>query len=169
MNQIDSDYRSYLNTNLSENSSLTVETSRAISSEVSSQVSRKFEEMQTSLNSHILDVINTAIEKSMLPSIKIAVGGQNSAKNTNLDLRSDGLHPSNFSQVRPQRDLRSNGPHPENVGQPAQDAQKDFPRLLTTSSNRINHRRDNSVDSNESDDDGYDTGFQKTHKKLKLK
>ena len=55
----ENDYRSYLNTHISENSGMTVETNRAISSEISSQMSRKLEEMQTSLNSHILDAINT--------------------------------------------------------------------------------------------------------------
>ena len=49
-NQNENDYRSYLNTNLSENRCLIVETSRAIGSEFSSQMSRKFEEMQSSLN-----------------------------------------------------------------------------------------------------------------------
>ena len=38
----------------------------------------------------------------------------------------------------------------------AQDAQKGFPKLVAMSSNQINHRRENSVDSNQSDDDGYD-------------
>ena len=64
-NQNENNYRSYLNTNLSENSCLTVETSKAISSEISSQMSRKFEEMQSGLNSQILDVINTAIDTSV--------------------------------------------------------------------------------------------------------
>ena len=94
-NQNENDYRSYLNTNLSENSCLTVETIRAISSELSSQMSRKFEEMQSSLNSQILDVINTEIDTRVLPSIKNAVRRKNSAKNTSLDLRSDGLHQDN--------------------------------------------------------------------------
>ena len=61
-NQNENNYRSYLNTNLSGNSCLTIETSKAISSEISSQMSRKFEELQSSLNSQILDVINTAID-----------------------------------------------------------------------------------------------------------
>ena len=56
-------YRTYLNTNYSENSGMTVETSRAISSEISSQLSRKLEEMQTNLNSHILDAIIAVIER----------------------------------------------------------------------------------------------------------
>ena len=38
-NQVENDYRTYLNTNLNENSCLTVETRRAISSEISTQMS----------------------------------------------------------------------------------------------------------------------------------
>ena len=41
-NQNENDYRSYLSTNLSENSCLTVKTKRATSSKISSQMSRKF-------------------------------------------------------------------------------------------------------------------------------
>ena len=146
-----------MNTNLSENSGLTVETSRAISSEISSQMSRKLEKMTSDLNTRILDAINTANENRVVPSIKNAVGGQNSARNTNLDLLSDGPLPCNFSQVHPQRDFQSNGLHSENASQVAQDAQKDFPRLVAMSSNRINHHRENSADSNQSDEEnGYD-------------
>ena len=62
-------------------------TSKAISSEISSQMSRKFEEMQTSLNSHTLDTINTAIEKRVLPGVKNAVKKQSSAENTTSTAR----------------------------------------------------------------------------------
>ena len=155
-NQNENDYRSYLNTNLSENS-LTVETSRAISSEISSQMSKKFEEIQTNLNSQILDVNNAAIETKVLPSIKNAVKSQNSAKNTRLDLRSDGLHPNNLSQVLPQKDFQSNRLYPENVSHVAEDVQNDFTTLVTMRTDRINHCRENSVDSNQRDDDGYDS------------
>ena len=158
LNQNDIEFRSYLNTNLSENSGLTVETSRAITSEISSQMSRKLEEMTCDLNTRILDAINTAIESRALPSIRKAVGSQNSVRKANLDLRSDGPHPNNLGQVFPQRDCRSNGQHPEEVSQVAQDAQKDFPRLIATSSNRINHHKENSVDSNQNDDEySYDS------------
>ena len=85
-----------------------METSRAISSEISTQMSKRFEEMQTNLDSQILDVINAAIENKLLPGVKNAVKTQSSAKNTTLDLRSDGQHPSNFSQVHSQKDLQSN-------------------------------------------------------------
>ena len=67
-----------------------------------------------------------------------------------MDLRSDGPHPSNFSQVHPQRDFRSNRLHPEKVSQVAQDAQKHFPKLVAMSSNQINHLRENSVGSYQS-------------------
>ena len=97
----------------------------------------------------------------MLPSIKTAARSQNTAKNTILDLLSDGLHPSNFRHIQPQRDSRSNGLHHESVSQAAQDALKDFPRVVAINSNRINHCIENSVNSNHSDDeDGYDM-FQK--------
>ena len=156
-NHNENDYRSYLNTNVSENSGMTVETSRAIISDISSQMSRKLEEMQTNLNSHILDTINTVIERKVLPSIKNAVKNQNSAKNTNLDLRSDGLHPSNFSHARPQEDLQSDRLHPENDSHVDLDAQNDFPRLVTMRCDRINHSGENSVESHHSDDEnGYD-------------
>ena len=156
-NQKENDYRSYLNTNLSENSCLTVETSRAISSEISSQMSRKLEEMQTSLKSQILDVINTAIDTRVLPSIKNVVRRQNSAKNTHLDLRSDGLHQDTAAPENSQKDLWSNRLHPENINKSYQDAQNEFPRLISINSNQTNHHRENSVDSQESDDEyGYD-------------
>ena len=41
----------------------------------------------------------------------------------------------------------------EKVSQAAQDAQKDFPRLVAMNSPPFNHRRENSVDSNQSEDD----------------
>ena len=69
VNLNDDEFRSYLITNLSENSGLTVETSRAITSKISSQMSRTLEVMTSVLNTRILDAINKAIEKRVLPSI----------------------------------------------------------------------------------------------------
>ena len=89
----------------------------------------------------------------MLPSIKNAVGSQNPAKNTNLDLRSDELHPSNLRQVRPQKDLQSDRLHSENDSHVALDTQYDFPRLVTTRCDRMNHCGESSVDSHQSDDE----------------
>ena len=69
MNQNDSEFRSDLNTNISENSELTEENSKAINSQTSSQMSVKLEELKSDLNLHILDVINSAIEEKVKPSI----------------------------------------------------------------------------------------------------
>ena len=168
-NSIRGNFRLLLIINLSENSEIKAETKRAINSEISSQMFRNLEDMKSDLNSHILNVFDSAIEEKVIPSIKFALGSQNSAENTNLDLRSDGQHPSTFSQVRPQRDLRSNGPDQEIAGKAAQDAEKDFPRLVAMSSNRKNHHRDNSMDSTQSgDEDGYDivTGANLTSQKV---
>ena len=149
-------FKSLLNTNLSENSGITAATSRAINSEISSQMSRKLEEMKSDLNSHILNVIDSAIEEKVILSIRNA----NSAENTNLDLQSDEPHPRTFGQERLQRALRSNGLHQEIAGKTAKDAKKDFPRLVAMSSNRRNHHRENSVDSRQSDvEEGYEFSF----------
>ena len=156
-NSISRNFRSFLNTNTSEKSEITAETSGAINSEISSQMSRKLEEKKTDLNSHFLNAIDSAIEKKVIPSIRNALESQNSTENTNLYLRSDGPHPSTFSRVRPQRDLKSDGPHQQIAGKASQDAKKDFLRLVAMSSNQINHQRENSVDSYRSDDkNGYD-------------
>ena len=163
----ENNFKSLLNTNPSENSEITVETNRLINSEISSQMSRKIEELKTDLNFHIFDVINSALEERVLPSIKNALETKNSAKNANLDLRSDGPHSSKFSQERAQRDLRSYGRHPENPCQRSQDAQNDFPRLVTTNNSRTNHCRRNSMDSNNNDEDyGYDSNLKKHVKKV---
>ena len=105
-------------------------------------MSRKLEEMRSDLNSHILNAIDSAIEEKVIPSIRDALESQNSTKNTNSDLRSDGPHPSTFGQVRPQRDFRSVGPQQQIAGKASQDAKKDFPRLVTMTSNQINHQRE---------------------------
>ena len=70
---------------MSENSEIVAETSRAINSESSSQMSGKFEEMKWDFNSHIFYKINSAIGEKVIPSIKNAIESQKSAKNTTLD------------------------------------------------------------------------------------
>ena len=80
--------RSSLNANMSVNSEITAETSRAINSQFSTRMSR-FEEIKSDLNSHILEVLNAAIEGKVLPTIRSAVGVSEGAKCTKWDLRSD--------------------------------------------------------------------------------
>ena len=92
LEQNEGSYRSLFNTNLSENSEITVETSRMINSELSSQMSRKIEEKISDLNSHFLEVINWAIEEKILPSFENVIKSNRETKNTKWDLWSDGRH-----------------------------------------------------------------------------
>ena len=124
---VESNYRSLLNTNLSENSEITIETSRAINSEISSQMSRKLEEMRSDLNSRILETINSAIEEKLLPSIEIVITSNREAENTKWDLRSDGRHPSRNAQMVRNSDHESHGRHKSNFSQPAQDLEDHSP------------------------------------------
>ena len=154
----ESNYRSLLNTNLSENSEITVETSRAISSEISSQMSRKLEEMKSDLNSHIMEVINSAIDEKILPSIENVIVNHRECKNVKLDLRSDGRHPSRNVPMDQTLDLGSYGRHKIKFGQQVQDSSENFPRLNKTTNNLLNHQMECSGDSEQSEnDDGYDT------------
>ena len=156
LDQNEGNYRSLLNPNVSENSEITAETSRMIKSEISSQMSRKIEEMKSELNSHILEVINSAIEEKILPSIENVITSNREAKNTKWDLRSDGRHPDRNIQMTQNSDLESHGWHKNNFCQQVPDSRENFPKLIATSSNQNNHRRENLVDFEQSDDDGYD-------------
>ena len=154
----ESNYRSLLNTNLSENSEITVETSRAISSEISSQMSRKLEEMKSDLNSHILEVINSAIDEKLLPSIENVITNKGEAKNAKLDLRSDERHPSRNVPMDLNSDLESHGRHKNKFCQQVLDSRENFPRLNTAANNRSNHQVECLEDSEQSEnDEGYDT------------
>ena len=109
LGQTDGNYRLLLNTNPSENSEITVETSRLINFEISAQMSRKLEEMKSDLNSHILEAINSAIDEKILPSIENVIASNWEATNTNWDLRSDGRHPVRAVQATQKPDLKSFG------------------------------------------------------------
>ena len=146
--QEESNYRYLLNTNLSENSEITAETNRTISSEISSQIS--------DLNSHILEVINSAIDEKILPSIENVIANKRKTKNTKWDLRSDGRHPARNIQMTQNSDLESAGRHKSKFSKQTQDSGENFPKLIATSSNQNNHCRENPLDFEQSDDDGYD-------------
>ena len=71
------DFRSLL-TNSRENSENTIETTRLINDEISSQLSRKLNEIKTSLNSQIQNAISAAITNTVLPSIQNTLNIQGS-------------------------------------------------------------------------------------------
>ena len=83
---------SLLNTNESESSEITAETSRALSSETSSQMSRKDEEIKSDINSHKLEVNISANQQKVLPSIENALKPIKTSSNTKCDLRSEVPH-----------------------------------------------------------------------------
>ena len=88
------EFRSLLNTNKSENSEMTIETTRMISEEISNQMSRKFNGIESSLDSQIQDAITTAITKNVLPSIQNTLNAQGRVNYTVVDRRSSGLQRS---------------------------------------------------------------------------
>ena len=71
--QTGENFRSLLNTNTSLNSEITAETSRAIISEISSQMSKKFEEVSIDVNAQVLEAIISVIEEKALPTIQNAL------------------------------------------------------------------------------------------------
>ena len=150
-------YQKLMNTNLSENSEITVETSRMINSEISSQMSRKLVEMKSDLNSHILEVLKTAIEEKILPSIENAIASNREVKEAKLELRSGGRHPDKVAQTTQKSDLKSHRQQRGKFDQKAQELKEHFPRLIATSGNQKDHYRENLVNSEKGDDDGYDT------------
>ena len=128
-----------------------------INSEILSQMSRKLVEMESELNSHILEVLNTAIEEKILPSIENARASNKEGRETKWDLRSGGRHPDKLVQTTQKSDLKSHRQQRSKTDQQAQELEEIFPRLIATSGNQKDHYRENSVNSDEGEDGGYDT------------
>ena len=114
-NLVGENIRSSLNANMIVNSEITDVSSRAFNSENSPQMSRRFEEIKSNLNSHISEVLNTAIEEKVLPSIRSVVEVSEGAKSTKWDLRSDGRHPNMTSQMPQVHDHESDGRQQKNL------------------------------------------------------
>ena len=70
-NLVGDNFRLLLNTDVSDKNEITAETSRAINSDISLQISRKLEEIKSYLNSYILEVINSAIEERCYQASKL--------------------------------------------------------------------------------------------------
>ena len=80
-NPICENFRSLININSRENSEITIETARLINNEITTQVTRKLDELKEDLNTQILEVINPAIAEKVLPSIQNVLGVANSVLN----------------------------------------------------------------------------------------
>ena len=150
-------YQRLMNTNLSEKSEITVETSRMINSEISFQMSGKLLEMKSDLNSYILEVLITAIEEKILPSIEKTIASIREVRETKRDLRSGERHPDKVVGKTQKSDLKSYTQQRGKTDQQAQELEENNPMLIATSGNRKDHHSENLVNSDEGDDDGYDT------------
>ena len=73
---------------------MAIETTRMISEDISNQMSRKLNEIKSSLNSQIQDAITTVITGKVLPSIQNTLDTQERANFTVVDRGSDGLQES---------------------------------------------------------------------------
>ena len=125
-----------MNTNTSVNSEITTGTSRAITSETSSRMSRELEEVRIDLNVHVLEAINSAIEEKVLSTIQSPLNTHSANSIAKLDHRSDGPH-----QI-------------EDCGK-RRKTRVYFPKVNCTNTHK-NNTRERSVDTYESDG-GYDT------------
>ena len=96
------DFRSLLNTNSRENSEITIETNRIIGDETASHVTRKLNDIKSSLNLQIQEAINTAITEKVLPSIENSLLAHGRANLTMGDHWSSGLQ-RNSEVINPQK------------------------------------------------------------------
>ena len=147
LNVIGEDFRSLLNTNSRENSEITNETTRLINEEISIQVTRKLNEIKTSLNSQIQDAITVAITRTVLPSIQNTLETQGRSNFTVEDRGSNGPHPSPMPTDSTIKDRRSSGLHrnPE-VGN-LQKTWENRPRTCFAQENSRLRSRESSTDS----------------------
>ena len=106
-NVIGEDFRSLLNTNSRENSEITIETTRLINDEISSQLGRKLNEIKTSLNSQIQNAISAVITNTVLPSIQNTFNMQGEPNFTIVDPRSNEPHQGLKAASSASKDQRS--------------------------------------------------------------
>ena len=146
-NLVGEDFRSLLNTNSRENSELTIETTRMISEEISNQMSRKLNEIKTSMNYQIQNAINHAITEKVLPSIQNTLERQGRAGLTIVDQRSDEPHPD-LGTVNPNMGDLKSGERQRNPGaNNALGAWEKRSKIYTNHLNCKQRSRDSSVDS----------------------
>ena len=100
-NETGEDFRSLL-TNSREISEIPIETTRMNNEENSNQMSRRVNEIKSSLNFQIQNAISAAITEAVLPSIQNSLDMHGRANYATVDRRSNGLHQcprtTNFSQ-----------------------------------------------------------------------
>ena len=145
-NVIGEDIRSLL-TNSRENSEATIETTRLINEEIANQMSKKLNEIKTSLHFQIQNAITAAVTHTVLPSIQNTLEMQKRANFTMVDQASNGLHPGPRTNNFTIGDRRSSGlqRNPE-VGN-TQKTWKNRPETCFMQENCGQRSRESSVDS----------------------
>ena len=150
-NAIGEDFRSLLNTNSRENSEITIETTRLINEEISNQMSRKLNEVKTSLNSQIQEAVTAAITNTVLPAIQNTLEMQGRSNFTIVDRASNGLHPSPRSANLPKKDRRSSGLQRNTEVGNSQKTWENHSRTCFTQENNRLRSRESSIESNNSE------------------
>ena len=146
-NIIGENFRSLLNTNSRENSEITIETTTLINDEISSQLSRKLNEIKTSLNSQIQNAISAVITNTVLPSIQNTLNMQGEPNFTIMNPRSNEPQQGLKAASSASKDLRSSE-RQQNPG--AEITQETWGKRSKTSpleGNRRHMSRDSSEDS----------------------
>ena len=146
-NVIGEDFRSLLNTSSRENSKFPFETTRMIKEEISNQMSRKLNEIKSSLNIQIQDAISSAITEKILPSIQNTLEMQDRVNHTIVDRGSIGLHDSSKSANFTTGDRRSSGLQWNSEVENAQKSWENRPKKCFMQENNRLTSRQSSVDS----------------------
>ena len=146
-NVIGEDVRSIPNTNSRENSEITIETTRMISEEIYNQMSRKLNEIKTSLNFQIQDAISNAITKKILPSIQNTLEAQGRGNHTVVDHGSNGLQDSRRATNFTMGDRRFSGLLRNSEAENAQKTWGNRPKKCFMQENSRNMSRQSSADS----------------------
>ena len=155
-NLVGEDFKSLLNTNSRENSDIAIETTRMISKEILNQMSRKLNEIKTSLNFQIQDAINNAITEKVLPSIHNTIEKQGRTDLTVVDRGSNELHPSLRTVNSNTEDLKSSERHRNPEAENVLRAWEKRPKTLSSQLNCRQRSRDSSIESY-NDDQNHDS------------
>ena len=146
-NIIGEDFRSLLNTKSRENSEITIATTRMIIEEISNQMSRKLNEIKSSLNIQIQNAISNAITEKILPSIQNTLEMQDRVNHTMVDRGSTGLHDSSKASNFTMGDRRSGGLQRNSDVENTQKSWENRPRKCFMQENNRRTSRQSSVDS----------------------
>ena len=156
-NVIGEDFRSLLNTNSRENCEITIETTRLISEEISNQMSRKLNEIKTSLNFQIQDAISNAITEKNFFLSKNTLEAQGRGNYTMVDQGINGLQDSSRAANFTLGDRRSSGLQRNPEVENAQKIRGNSPRKCFMQENSGQISRQSSIDSvcSEQDRDNF--------------